>query len=95
MTKFFLIPIALAAIATPALAETAGGTPFSFKADGKTFDVVRVDTPKGAILTGTDSNRNHFRLEVVGRQVSGFYGDGPVSYTIAAPLAPQKKFALK
>jgi hypothetical protein len=44
MTKFFLIPFAFTAIATPALATAAGRTPFSFKADGKTFDVVQVDT---------------------------------------------------
>ena len=95
MTKFFLIPIAFTAIAAPAFADRAAGTPFSFTADGKLFEVVRVDTPKGAILMGVDSYRNDFRLEVVGRQVTGVYGGAPVSYSIAAPIAPQRQLALK
>jgi hypothetical protein len=95
MTKFSLVSIALAAIASPVLAAPVAGVPFSFDADGKHFDAVRVDTPNGTILTGSDSERNSFRLQVAGRSVTGFYGDGPVSYTISAPLAPQQQLALK
>lgn len=94
MTKLLLISAALAGVAAPALAGPVG-VPLSFDADGKHFEALRVDTPRGVILTGTDSQRNAFRLEVVGRQVTGFYGGGTVSYSIAKPLVAQQRFAAK